>query len=221
MKKENIPKFKIPLRIDENNKSSLNMASIGEAIGVTREHFQQIKSGSKGGTLKNIYNIAQAIGCRPCDLLPEEWQKPEIESCLTKAPILNKVSAGQMQEVCEIPAMGYLQYPTKKKTIFALKVDGDSMNEIAPNGSYAIVDYSQKSPSDLVGKAVIAASDEHDATFKIYNDKAGKLFLQPKSTNPKHKPIEICDSWYIVGRVIGVVNPLDDEFLSFRLKADL
>lgn len=195
--------------------STLSMAELSKRAGLEQTAVKQIKYGrSKNPKIQTIDGLAKAFECDPSELLPKEWQKPEEESNFSQAPILNKVSAGQMQEVCDTPSMGYLQYPTKKKTIFALKVDGDSMNEIAPNGSYAIVDYSPKNPADLIGKPVIAASDEHDATFKIYNDEAGKLFLQPRSNNPIHKPIEICDNWYIVGEVIGVINPFDDEFLD-------
>ena len=184
--------------------------TLSDKAGLDSSAVRKILNGSSV-RLDTFMKLCEALGSHPMKFLDSNWDKKEENHFYTQAPIINKVSAGQMQEVCEIPTMGYLQYPTKKKTIFALKVDGDSMNEIAPNGSYAIVDHSQKDCSYLNKKPVIAASSEHDATFKILQKEGDKSFLCPSSTNPIDQPIEICEDWYIIGKVIGIINPLSDD----------
>ena len=76
VKKVTVKKMTILLRIDDLNIKSMTMKTLGAAIGVTREHFQCIKAGRKGGSLKNLYYIAKALNCYPSELLPLEWQKP-------------------------------------------------------------------------------------------------------------------------------------------------
>ncbi len=67
------------IEIAKNNKQKLTMNKLAKKIGLTREYLQEIKRGSKGQTLENLAKIATSLKCFPSELLPEDWQKPEIK----------------------------------------------------------------------------------------------------------------------------------------------
>lgn len=86
----------------------------------------------------------------------------------------------------------------------ALRVEGDSMDRIAPDGAVIIVNRNDRK---LVRHKFYVFSDQGATTFKRYVDKPVKR-LEPFSTNPTHEPIYPTTSVDVVGRVYRVMLDL-------------
>lgn len=88
-------------------------------------------------------------------------------------------------------------------SIFALRVVGDSMNLVAPEGSIIIVDYKDK---DLREGLYYIAQSYQGITFKKYYEDPPRL--EPVSSDPSFKTIFLRENTYVVGRVIKVIQSL-------------
>lgn len=123
-------------------------------------------------------------------------------------PVLSWVAAGEIADVGEVP------HPADAPTIaiaelppgdwLALRVDGDSMDKVAPDGS--IIAINRRDRRLISGKYYVFA-DRGAATFKKYIDKPTRL-LMPFSTNASHLPIVPGKNIMVIGRVRRVVVEL-------------
>lgn len=79
---------------------------------------------------------------------------------------------------------------------YALNVAGDSMNNLFKDGSQVVcaawgdlgIDVKQGHVLHIERRRF---ASEIETTLKVYNERDGKRWLEPNSTNVKHKPIEI------------------------------
>ncbi|KQT52184.1 hypothetical protein ASG54_21825 [Aureimonas sp. Leaf460] len=88
----------------------------------------------------------------------------------------------------------------------ALKVEGDSMNRIAPDGSIIIVN--RADDSLINDRYYVFALDGGETTFKRFR-RTPRPMLQPFSTNLDHMSLPVDeDDVYVVGRVRRVITDL-------------
>ncbi|MFP5338448.1 MAG: LexA family protein, partial [Gammaproteobacteria bacterium] len=88
---------------------------------------------------------------------------------------------------------------------FALRVEGDSMtspypgSETYPHGTiiYVDPDLAHKSGDPVIAKL----PSSNSATFKIFIEDAGQLYLKP--LNPQHPMIPITEETHIVAVLVG------------------
>jgi repressor LexA len=91
---------------------------------------------------------------------------------------------------------------------FLLRVLGDSMNEAGINDrDYVLV---RQQPTAVRGDYVVALIDE-DATVKEYQPQVDVVLLQPRSTNPAHRPIIISREFRIQGVVVATVPSFETD----------
>lgn len=97
------------------------------------------------------------------------------------------------------------------KNIIILKVNGESMNNIIPNGSYIVVDTSKKHASDIKDRDIVVIAENGLYTVKRYiNDPINERFIfKPDSSDDTYLPIEISYSRAseieLIGRVIKYI----------------
>ncbi len=118
-----------------------------------------------------------------------------------KIAIVGKVPGGNWREAIQQP-LGHMPVPEDTPpNALALRVEGDSMDKEAPEGSDVIFD-----PDDRAlypGGMYVVINSEGETTYKKFM--ADPARLVPCSTNPKHHEIMIGDEpFQIVGAVIGV-----------------
>lgn len=105
---------------------------------------------------------------------------------LVQVRILDKVPAGKLkQSLSQAPpedAPKMIFADLGKGDFFALTVDGDSMDRIAPDGSKIVVDQSDR---ELVSGKPYVFSDRGQASFKLW--RANPPRWAPYSTNPAHE----------------------------------
>jgi repressor LexA len=136
----------------------------------------------------------------------------------TEAPLFGSIAAGTpltvipIEDTRPLPLEVYRKYPQG----FFLKVDGESMNNVLPHGSYALIDPSQNEPVN--GGVFAFCLDTNDAAIKRVKKLAHGLELLPDSKDPTFKP-HILDyaqeesrQINILGRVVWMMLPFDWEF---------
>lgn len=116
-------------------------------------------------------------------------------------PLVGSITCGQpILAIENIEA--YIPYEVKgdPNEYFFLRATGDSMNKAGINDGDLILIKNQQT-ADLGDKVVALIGN--DATIKIFRRGKDCIILEPKSSNPAHKPIYIFDDLQIQGKVVG------------------
>lgn len=117
-------------------------------------------------------------------------------------PLLSWVSAGELVDadsqipVEDVPLLAFADLG--RGDFFALRVAGDSMNRISPDGSVIVVNRTDRA---LAPDAAYVFAVRGEATYKLWQP--NPPHLAPYSTNPAHKPIFVKGrkDLEVVGRV--------------------
>ena len=134
-----------------------------------------------------------------------------IDNC-NRITVYGRVCAGSGFEAFEDPIDEITNpYHRIKGEMFALQVDGDSMDNVVDNGMYAII---QKQPTVNNGEIAVVLIDGDVGMLKrFYSVDKSTVVLKPDSSNPKHKPMMFIDeelnNLRILGKYIGCVSPFE------------
>lgn len=133
-------------------------------------------------------------------LVPNEFEK-EKEDVIT-VPLLGKVTAGNPIEAIEVPSE-VISLPSylipKRKEVFTLKVQGDSMiNAGILDKDIVIVERMSNAKN---GDIVVAMNEDNEVTIKRYYKEKDYIRLQPE--NDYMLPI-ILKNATILGKAIGL-----------------
>lgn len=104
------------------------------------------------------------------------------------APLYGSIAAGTPLEM--IPVTEYVEVPTsliaRYPNCFFLRVNGNSMNRIVPNGYLALIDPDQKAIMD--GRIVVLRVDGSEATLKCIRVDDERIVITPDSHDPSFQP---------------------------------
>lgn len=114
---------------------------------------------------------------------------------------IGMVPAGNLREALA-EATGTVEIPASlPRGVFALEVDGESMNKIAPLGCDVIVDPNDKA---LFSGDLYVLNQGGEFTFKRFMQDPARLV--PLSSDPSHKDIPLgAEPIEVVGRVLSVL----------------
>lgn len=99
----------------------------------------------------------------------------------------------------------YIPYEVKgdPKDYFFLRAIGDSMNQAGiDDGDLVLI---KKQPDADMGDQVVALIGD-EATIKVLKKGDDCIILEPKSTNPIHKPLYIFEDLQIQGKVVDKIK---------------
>lgn len=142
----------------------------------------------------------------------------ETQSSFVDVPLYGSIAAGTAIEMIEIdethpiPAQMADRYPNA----FLLKVKGESMNRIIPNGSYALINPCKT--IDHNGKPYAICVNGFDATIKRVHHLNNGFELVPDSTDPTYTPTIYnynepgTETITVIGEVVYYVLPFDWSF---------
>lgn len=117
------------------------------------------------------------------------------EESTVNVPRFGRIAAGiplemdAVEDHIQVPKELFRKFPKA----FFLTVEGESMNRILPNGSYALIDPSKKDEDVISGKIYAVCINGYDATIKRVKKLANGFELVPLSTDPTYKP-EVFDN---------------------------
>jgi len=119
-------------------------------------------------------------------------------------PLIGNIACGQpILATQNIEAYIPFEIKGDPKEYFFLRAEGDSMNKAEINdGDYVLI--KSQSTAEPGDKVVALIGD--DATIKIFKSGNGCKILEPRSTNPEHKPIYVFDDLQIQGVVKNVIH---------------
>jgi repressor LexA len=182
-------------------------------VSISTAHYY-VEKLRKEGYLQKVSNQPRSININSNEFMKSILPK-SVESF--SIPVLGSANAGPATSLAEENISGYLKVSHKdinrKNGVFALRVEGDSMNKAKiagknlEEGDFVVIDSEYRNPKN--GDYVLSVIDGCANLKKFERDnKTGEVLLVSESTNPKHKPIYISseDNFMINGRIVNVVK---------------
>ena len=190
---------------------------LAEKMDTTQQTIQRYESGSRDIKSSVLIKLSAVLGVTISYLLGmENTSIPNND--MVEVPLYGAIAAGTPIEMIPVensqpvPSEVRRRYPSS----FLLKVEGDSMNRILPNGCYALVD-----PCDAVehnGAPYAVCVNGYDATIKRVNKLNNGFELAPDSNDPTYSKQVFnynepeTQTITVIGRVVYYVLPFDWEF---------
>lgn len=190
---------------------------LAQKIGTTQQQVARYESGDNDVKASMLVKMSNAMGVTISYLLGMENALIPNNSTVD-VPSYGAIAAGTPIEMVEVkdsqpvPVKVHERFPKA----FLLKVEGESMNRILPNGSYALIDPAQKEP--ISGKPYAVCVNGYDATIKRVRRLNNGFELIPDSNDPTYVPTVYnynepgTEPVTIIGRVVYYVLPFDWEF---------
>ena len=172
----------------------MTQEQLANLVNSTKTSIHRYEVEKTEPSLKMFARIAKHLGCTVSALVSGDY-----------IPIIAEATGGKFECLAESQSAEFIPYPANGRKLFAYKIIGHSMNKLASDGSYAVVDPNQKDAARLE-KQPILAHLKGDYTCKIL--RCDPMRLEPYSTE-EYDTIFPSDGCEIVGRVIDVVNPLE------------
>ena len=120
------------------------------------------------------------------------------DNVVTNVPIVGTVTAGAFEQI--EGSVAYSGHTSSDKTLFALKVRGESMIQAGILDGDLVI--AEKTPVARNGEIVVAMIED-EATVKTFYKENGHFRLQPE--NDTYEPI-IVNEVSILGKVVAVIR---------------
>ncbi len=180
---------------------------------VSTAHYYVAKL-EEEGYLQKTSNQPRSINLHSDEVIKSIIPK-KIESF--SVPVFGSANAGPATIFAQENISGYLKVSRndlgRKEGVFALRVEGDSMNKAnidgknLEEGDFVLIDSLYKNPKN--GDYVLSIIEDC-ANLKKFerNNKTGEVMLISESTNSAHKPIYISseDNFMINGKIVNVIK---------------
>lgn len=164
--------------------------------------------------------IKSALGVRKSDLVDDTttYSVVSIEERFAEIPLLGSIAAGTPIEMLPVDETFPcpVRYISKYgDNLYYLRVVGNSVNRIIPNGYLALIAASVRTGSERDLFAVCV--NGYDATIKHVRKLDNGVELVPDSYDPTIKSMvydyadETCDEVTIMGKVVWATMPFDRE----------
>lgn len=184
-------------------RAKLSQIALGRALGVS----QSVVSDWETGELVSWQDYLPDL-CRVLDTEPNYFAAPDGTPLtqplgVAQVQVVGLVQGGAYRMAFEVPATErktvevavaqYQAYHVPK--LRALKVVGDSVDELYPDGTHVIVVPADETYVGSGDKVVVfrRQGELREATIKELRFVEGKWVLYPRSTNPEYQPIVLAD----------------------------
>ncbi|CAN5573894.1 hypothetical protein BH10PSE14_BH10PSE14_06380 [soil metagenome] len=164
---------------------------VAAELGIAPARVTEMLKGDRRIQQKEMPILARLLGL-----------EEDVESNVARIKRVGRVPAGSLREALRETTDTVEVSGNLPKGIFALQVDGESMNKIAPLGADVIVDPNDKAL--FSGDLYVLSNEADEFTFKRYLENPARLV--PLSNDPTHKEIRLgAEPINIVGRVVSVL----------------
>jgi len=202
----------------------LTQQDLADIAGVTNKAVSAWESGTKEPRMGAIEKIAQRFGILKSNIIEENGMEnvhlnnrpadpaKRNSQC---APLYGSIAAGtplemiRVDEYVDIPDYIAERYPLA----FLLKVTGDSMSKIVPDGAYALIDPCDEANNGDVAAVVV---DGNDVILKRFYKLQNTIVLEPDSY--VNYPVQTFDSSKgevavkVIGRLVWFMSPFNIKY---------
>ena len=202
-----------PNRIAEvRNARGWNQFQLAELIGTTQQSISRYETSQRDFAVSVLLRLCEVLEVSASYLLCID----ESEPTTVYVPLFGSIAAGtpiDMDEADEqfpIPAIVHERFPDA----FLLRVEGESMNRILPNGSLALIN--PGTDIDHEGQPYAVCINDMAATIKRVRHTARGIELIPDSTDSSYQTQVLTRSnedmtVSVIGRVVWHRLPDDRE----------
>jgi len=182
---------------------AISQGDLARAAGTSQQQISKLVQGEREMTALWAEKLAPILKTSP-----EKLVFPGLRTF--RAPLLSWVSASRLahqEGVRKTDVRKYVHVADLPKGDWVvLEVQGDSMDRVAPDGSYICVNLAdQRVVND---RFYVFCTAEGEATFKRYRS-GNPPRLQPYSTNPDHETLQMAGEMLVLGRVGRVIHDLN------------
>ena len=177
--------------------AELSINLLAKRSGLSEKYIRLLERGERKPKVETLEKLARGLG------VPfEEVAKAAGVSLLKarKVPIISWASAGDWEKAVEYPE-DWVEVLSTSPRLFALRVEGDSMEPEFTEGDIIIVDADRDWDS---GDFVLVRNENNEVIFKQIKRYGDKWILRP--LNPKYPEIELTDKHEVIGRVIQKIK---------------
>ena len=201
---------------EAREKKGWSQKTLASKIGTSQQQIARFEAGTEVRA-STLVNLSKALGVSISNLLGMT-DNNEPEDDFVDVPLYGSIAAGtpilmdSAESMHPVPTIVRKRYPDA----FLLRVEGNSMNRVLPNGSFALVDPCDEVTADNKPHAVCV--NGYSATIKRVRKLANGFELAPDSTDPTYKPVvydygvEGTETITVIGRVVWYCVPFDWEF---------
>lgn len=172
-------------------------AGVARLLGVPAPRIAEIKKGTRRIQQNEMPILAEFFGMGAVSPV-------DIDTNVVWVPVIGIAAAGAWREAIEVPA--FLVPQIKRpgcNQAFAVQVDGDSMNQILPERSYAVVDPDQRELRN--NRVYLIQNGGGETTIKRFCTEPARF--EPVSTNPAHNVIQIGEHEItVIGRIVSFTS---------------
>lgn len=203
--------------------AGIKAAPLASLIGRDKDYIRDYLQGRKK-SLKA--DDAQKIASVLSVPLSELTEGQESDLAPSGMEVIGKVAAGRYRDISvedqdtKKPRIAFardMRFPHARQ--YALEVEGDSMNELFPDGSFVVcvnfVDSGLELKNGMsvhVEKSIMGGQLVETTLKEVHREGRGKIILKPRSTNPSHEPFFVdgseADEISVKGVVIGKWEPI-------------
>jgi repressor LexA len=197
---------------DARKLRGMTQKQLAEKVGTSQQTVYRWETESRNIGTVNLDKISKVLNVSIAYLM---GLKELNHDSSVDLPLCGSIAAGTPIDMMEVESTHPV--PTKVAKMhpgaFLLKVEGDSMNRILPNGSYAVIEPSREVLHD--GKPYAVCINGHCATIKRVKKLANGSQLIPDSTDPTYETrtfnfnIPGTETVTIIGEVVFYVLPYD------------
>lgn len=195
-----IEPIRLNRRMDDAELFRSQMADAMKAVRMSQTRLAELlglpAQSAVSNILKGTRKVSHAEAIKIRSILRMEEGPPA-----RSIPLIGLASAGNWQEAIVMPR-GERLIPKRLTGSrgFAVEVVGDSMNQLLPEGGWAIVDPDQTHL--FAGKVYLIANADEETTIKRYCGEPARF--EPVSDNETHKLLILTDTPYrVIGRVVS------------------
>lgn len=190
---------------------------LAKKIGTTQQQIARYESGENDIKSSVIIKLSAALGVTISYLLGMENASLPTNDYVD-VPLYGSIAAGTpieslpVEDTQPIPSQVHERYPNA----FLLRVEGESMNRVLPNGCYALIEPCVD--VERSGAPYAVCVNGYAATIKRVKKLHNGFELYPDSTDPTYKPTTYdysesgTETVTVIGRVVYYVLPFDWDF---------
>lgn len=210
---------------EARKKAGYTQKAVSDETGIPLGTIRRWEQGQNDPDMSSLVTLAKLYGTSLDYILenkPANQQiatgEPGDSDGFVDVPLYGSIAAGTPIEMMEIDDTHPVPIALTERhpDAFLLLVEGNSMNRVLPNGSYALIDPCDEVTADNKPHAVCV--NGYSATIKRVRKLANGFELAPDSIDPTYKPVvydygvEGTETITIIGRVVWYCVPFDWEF---------